>query len=68
MRSTPFAVIVIALLICPLSLSSQSRFSLSLYVNSAAGGQAVLSVNVSPDEVVAIQIFRQWDYSICPHD
>ena len=48
---------IIALLIYPLSLSSQSRFSLSLDVNSAAGDQAVLSANVSPDQVVAIQIF-----------
>ena len=57
MRSTPFVVIAIALLIYPLSLSSQSSFSLSLDVNSAAGDQAVLSANVSPDELVAIQIF-----------
>ncbi len=55
MRSTSF--IVIALLIVPLSLSSQSSFSLSLDVNSAAGDQAVTSVNVSPDELVTIQIF-----------
>ncbi len=57
MRSTPFVIIAIALLIFPLSLSSQSSFSLSLDVNSAAGDQAVLSANVSPDELVAIQIF-----------
>ena len=48
---------VIALLIVPLSLSSQSSFSLSLDVNSAAGDQAVTSVNVLPDELVVIQIF-----------
>ncbi len=57
MRSTPFVIIAIAFLIFPLSLSSQSSFSLSLDVNSAAGDQAVLSANVSFDQVVAIQIF-----------
>ena len=47
----------LALLIYPLSLSAQNSFSLSLDVNSAAGDQAVTSLNVSADQVVAIQIF-----------
>ena len=38
---------------CPHRVS----FSLSLDVNSAAGDQAAISVNVSPDQLVAIQIF-----------
>ena len=56
-RITNFAIVAVALLIFPLSLSSQNSFSLSLDANSAAGDQAVTSVNVSPDQVVAIQIF-----------
>ena len=44
-------------LIHPLSLSAQNSFSLSLDVNGAAGDQAVTSLNVSADQVVAIQIF-----------
>ena len=47
----------LALLIYPLSLSAQNSFSLSLDVNGAAGDQAVTSLNVSADQVVAIQIF-----------
>ncbi len=47
----------LALLIHPLSISAQNSFSLSLDVNSAVGDQAVMSVNVSTDEVVTIQIF-----------
>ncbi|MDE0554577.1 MAG: DUF5050 domain-containing protein [Candidatus Poribacteria bacterium] len=54
---TTSAVIAIALLIYPQSLSSQNNFSLSLDVNGAAGNQTVTSVNVSPDQVVDIQIF-----------
>ncbi len=54
---TTFVIIAGAFLIYPLSLSSQSSFSLSLDVNGAAGDQAVVSANVSPDELVAIQIF-----------
>ena len=46
----------LALLIHPLSLSAQN-FSLSMDVNGAAGDQAVTSVNVSADQVIAIQIF-----------
>ena len=52
-----FAVIAIALLIYPLSLSSQNSFSMSLDANSAAGDQAVMSVNTSADQDVSIQIF-----------
>ena len=47
----------LALLIYPLSLSAQNSFSLSVDVNGAAGDQAVTSLNVSADQVVAIQIF-----------
>ena len=45
------------LLIHPLSLSAQNSFSVSLDVDSSAGDQAVTSVNVSADQIVAIQIF-----------
>ena len=47
----------IALLMSPLSLSAQNSFSLSLDVNGTAGDQAVTSLNVSADQIVAIQIF-----------
>ena len=47
----------LALLIHPLSLSAQNSFSISLDVDGAAGDQAVTSLNVSADQVVAIQIF-----------
>ena len=56
-RITNFAIVAVALLMYPLALSSQNSFSLSLDANSAAGNQAVTSVNASPDQVVAIQIF-----------
>ena len=52
-----FILSILALLIYPLSVSAQSSFSLSLDVNSAAGDQAVTSLNTSADQVVAIQIF-----------
>ncbi len=52
-----FTLSTLALLIHPLSLLAQSSFSISLDVNSATGDQAATSVNVSADEVVAIQIF-----------
>ena len=52
-----FTLSTLALLIHPLSLSAQNSFSISLDVNSAAGDQAVTSVNVSADEIVTIQIF-----------
>ncbi len=48
---------ILALLIHPPSLSAQNSFSLSLDVNDTAGDQAVTSLNVSADQVVAIQIF-----------
>ncbi len=52
-----FILSTLALLIYPLSLSAQSSFSLSLDVDSAVGDQAVTSLNVSADQIVAIQIF-----------
>ncbi len=52
--STPF---LITLLIYPLSLSAQNNFSLSLDIDGSAGDQAVTSLNVSANEVIAIQIF-----------
>ncbi len=48
---------LLVLLIHPLSLSAQNSFSLSVDVNDTAGDQAVTSLNVSADQVVAIQIF-----------
>ena len=54
---TNFAITALALLIYPLSLSSQNNFSLSLDANDTAGDQAVTSLNTSPDQVVSIQIF-----------
>ena len=54
---TTFAVIAIALLIYPLSLSSQNSFSLSLDANGASGKQAATTLNASADQVVSIQIF-----------
>ena len=48
---------ILALLITPLSLSAQNSFSLSVDLNSAAGDQAVTSLNVSADQIVAIEIF-----------
>ena len=54
---TPFAIIAIALLVHPLSLSSQNSFSLSLDANGAAGDQAVTSLSTSSDQVVSIQVF-----------
>ena len=47
----------LALLIHPLSLSAQNSFSVSLDINSAVGDQGVTSLNVSADQVIAIQIF-----------
>ena len=47
----------LALLIYPLSLSAQNSFSVSVDLNSAAGDQAVTSLNTAPNQVVAIQIF-----------
>ena len=38
-------------------IAAQNSFSLSLDANSAAGDQAVTSVNTSADQVVAIQVF-----------
>ncbi len=55
--TTTFSIIAIALLIYPLSLSSQNNFSLSLDANGAAGDQGVTSLNTSPDQVVSIQVF-----------
>ena len=36
---------------------AQNSFSLSLDANSATGDQGVASINVSPDQVVSIQVF-----------
>ncbi len=36
---------------------AQNSFSLSLDANSAAGDQGVASINVSPDQIVSIQVF-----------
>ena len=47
----------LALLIYPLSLSAQNSFSVSVDMDSAAGDQAVTSLNVSADQVITIQIF-----------
>ena len=47
----------LALLLYPLSLASQNTFSLSLDADSAAGDQAVTSVNTSADQEVSIQVF-----------
>jgi hypothetical protein len=52
-----FILSILALLIYPLSLSAQNSFSLSLDVGSAVGDQAVTSLNVSADQIVAVQIF-----------
>ena len=52
-----FILSTLALLIHPLSLAAQNSFSLSVDVDSSAGDQAVTSLNVSADQVVAIQIF-----------
>ena len=52
-----FILSTLALLIYPLSLSAQNSFSLSLDVDGAAGDQAVTSLNMSVDEIIAIQIF-----------
>ena len=52
-----FILSTLAFLMHPLSLSAQNSFSLSLDVNSATGDQAVTSLNTSPDQVIAIQIF-----------
>ena len=49
----------IALLIYPLSLSSQNNFSLSLDLDNSPDDQAVATLIASPDQVIAIQIFGQ---------
>ncbi len=50
-----FTLFLISLLIYP--LSAQNNFSLSLDVDGSAGDQAVTSLDVSANEVIAIQIF-----------
>ena len=47
----------IALLTCPLSLSSQSSFSLSLDLDNSPDDQALATLIASPDQVIAIQVF-----------
>ncbi len=50
-----FTLFLISLLIYP--LSAQNNFSLSLDADGSAGDQAVTSLDVSANEVIAIQIF-----------
>ncbi len=58
MRNIVLSILsILALLMYPLSLWAQNSFSLSLDVDGTAGDQAVTSLNVSADEVIAIQIF-----------
>ncbi len=58
MRNIVLSILsILVLLMYPLSLSAQNSFSLSLDVNDTAGDQAVTSVNVSANQVIAIQIF-----------
>ena len=58
MRNIVLSILpILAFLMYPLSLSAQNSFSLSLDVDGAAGDQAVTSLNVSADQIVAIQIF-----------
>ena len=58
MRNIVLSILpILALLMSPLSLSAQNSFSLSLDVDGAVGDQDVTSVNVSADQIVAIQIF-----------
>ena len=57
-RASVFAILSIALLIYPWSLSTQtSSFSLALDLDHSEGDQAVFSLDVSPGQVVPIQIF-----------
>jgi len=48
---------ILAFVIYPLSLSAQNTFSISVDLNSAAGDQAVTSLNTDPNQVIAVQIF-----------
>ncbi len=58
MRNIVLSILsILVLLMYPLFLSAQNSFSLSLDVNDTAGDQAVTSVNVSANQVIAIQIF-----------
>ena len=58
MRNIVLSILsILALLMYPLSLLAQNSFSLSLDVNGTAGDQAVTSLNMSADQIVAIQIF-----------
>ena len=57
MRKLVLKILSTLALLHPLSLAAQNSFSLSLDGNGAAGDQAVTSINVSADQVVAIQIF-----------
>ena len=52
-----FILSTLALLIHPPSLSAQNSFSISLDVDDSADDQGVTSLNVSANQVVAIQIF-----------
>ena len=57
MRNLILQTFLSALLIYPLSLSSQNSFSLSVDVDSTPGDQAVSSRDVFPNRTVPIQIF-----------
>ena len=56
-RTSMFTILSIALLLSPLSLSSQNSFSLSADVDGAAGDQGVTAVEVSPETTVSIQVY-----------
>ena len=57
MRSLILQTFLFALLIHPLSLSSQNSFSLSVDVDGTPGDQAVSSLDVFPNRTISIQIF-----------
>ena len=62
-RASMMAILSVALLFCPLFISSRlpaqagDGFSLSADVDGAAGDQGVTAVDVSPEATVSIQIF-----------
>ncbi|MDE2890608.1 MAG: hypothetical protein OXR72_20600 [Gemmatimonadota bacterium] len=51
------AIACIAIMFSPQSAASQTSFSLSADVDGAAGDQGVTSVDMSPEETVAFQVF-----------
>ena len=50
------ALLTIALLICPLSLSSQNSFSLSPDLDNAPDNQVLATLIESPDRVIALDL------------